>query len=143
MDGDQRGEGRDQEGELTTAGARTGRRSDRPLPGPGEPAPAPRGDLAYAADLFDAGRARDAHEEWEVAWRALPRDSADAWFLKGLLCASAWVVKHAEGSPGAPVLRDRTIAAFSESPVREGLRGDEVVARIDAWVRGGPWPSLP
>lgn len=142
MDGDQRGEGRDQEGELTP-GAPIGPRSGRPLPAPDEPAPPPRGDVAFAADLFDAGRARDAHEEWEVAWRALPRDAADAWFLKGLLCASAWVVKHAEGSPGAVVLRERTLAAFAVSPAGYGLRGDDVAARIDAWVGGGPWPSLP
>ena len=99
--------------------------------------------MAFAADLFDAGRPRDAHEEWEVRWRSLPRDSDEAWFLKGLLCASAFVVKHAEGSPGAPVLWARTLAAFARSPRGLGLRGDEVVERLRAFVAEGTWPTLP
>jgi hypothetical protein len=101
--------------------------------------------VAYAADLFDAGRARDAHEEWEVAWRAATGDVRAV--LKALCCVSAGVVKHTEGSPGAPVLVDRARAAFADAPpevVVGGvpIRGEVVLERVLAWQRGGPWPTL-
>lgn len=99
--------------------------------------------MDYAADLFDAGRARDAHEEWEVRWRALPRDSDEAWFLKGLLCASAFVVKHAEGSPGAPVLWARTLAAFARAPYGHGMQAADIVERLRRYASEGAWPTLP
>ncbi len=118
------------------------RRSARPLPAADAPAPPPVGDFAYAVDLFHAGRARDAHEEWEVLWRALPRDLDDAWFLKGLLCASAFVVKHLERSPGAPVLWSRTAAAFARSPAGYGLRGEDVLSALRRFEAEGVWPEL-
>ena len=120
-----------------------GPRSRRPLPASGAPAPAPVGDFDYACDLFDAGLARDAHEEWEVAWRALPRDASDAWFLKGLLCASAFVVKQQEGSPGAVRLWERTGAAFQVSPTGFGLDARPWLPLLRAWSEGGAWPKLP
>jgi hypothetical protein len=62
-----------------------------------------------------AGRAREAHEAWEEGWRRLPRESAEALFLKGLLCGTAYVVKRAEGSPVAHLLLERAEAAFART----------------------------
>lgn len=75
-----------------------------------------------------------------MRWRAAPPRSPAWWTLKGLLCASAFVVKHAEGSAGAPLLLDRTRAAFGEVA---SVPGEVLVERLVRWSEGGPWPTIP
>lgn len=70
----------------------------------GKPAP-PRArtadvleDWLRGIDLFNAFYFWEAHEAWERAWRAYPRDSAEATLLQGLIQIAAALLKIHLGS---------------------------------------------
>ena len=129
------------------------RRSRRPLPRrrhlPGEgPHPATEGFVAvadwdWACDLFDHRFYWEAHEVWEAAWRPLPHDSPEARLLQGLICGAAFVVKHHQGhTSGARRLLDRARAHLAAAAPND-LDVPELLARLEAFASGGPWPTLP
>ena len=56
--------------------------------------------LAEGLRHFDAGRAWEAHEAWEIGWRADPSPHRDAW--KGLIQIAA-AVHHLQRNHPGPV----------------------------------------
>lgn len=137
----------------------TGRRTGRTLPGdvylPGHgPRPADgwfeHGDaMAWASDLFDGGHHWLAHEVWEAMWVTLPRESAKARFLQGLLLAAASLVKQDVGYPeAADALFLDAVAALEDAMYELGAVVDGIdllhfVAIVDHALHDGPAAHIP
>lgn len=135
------------------------RRGTRPLPVrrhlPGEgPHPASEGFEAtggwdWACELFDHRYYWEAHEAWEAMWAQLPRSSAEARFLQGLICGAASVIKHHQGQhEGARRLLARArqhlaSATGSLGPRPRGIDVGLLLEQLEAFQRGGAWPILP
>ncbi len=91
---------------------------------------APEDLLAHGLDLFNNGYYWEAHEAWELLWRAAPRDSADALLLQGLIALAAAGVKVRQGQPiGVTRHAQRAARFFASLPERiAGFRRDDLTA---------------
>jgi predicted metal-dependent hydrolase len=103
--------------------------------------------MAWASDLFDAGRYWAAHEVWESLWAKLPRDSDEARFYQGLILVSASLLKHSTGSAeAASSLFARAVEIFEglidDGDVIAGVDVLELVASVDHALHGGPSATL-
>jgi hypothetical protein len=92
---------------------------DVTLPQPLDPSRWTEGlPFLYALDLFNHGCYWEAHEVWELLWKAAGRHGPLADFLKGLIKLAAAGVKGREGVPGGVVSHARRAAELFEK-VRE------------------------
>lgn len=80
--------------------------------------PAGADAFAWGADLFNAGYYWEAHEAWELLWRAAGRGGARRAVLKGLILLAACGVKLREGK-GAAAARHASRAADLFGCVRD------------------------
>lgn len=95
----------------------------------------------WPMDLFDQRYFWEAHEAWEGLWHQLPRQSARAQLLQGLIQCSAAVLKCHLGHGRAA----QSLLAAAWPRVGEGgwgVDGPRVLARTRAFLEGGPWPLL-
>lgn len=98
----------------------------------------------FGCDLFDAGCYFEAHELWELCWRAARAvgNNDDAVFLQGLIKLAAAGVKLLAGAE-APRLSHVEAAArlLAAGPPRRGLSPSTIDAAIAA-LRAGRRPAL-
>lgn len=77
--------------------------------------------FVHAAELFNAGRHFDAHEEWEQVWRACPQ--SDRRFVQSLIHAAVALYQWGRGNGSAArtqLLRGSAKAA-EYPPVYQGV----------------------
>lgn len=108
----------------------------------------PGGLLRRGAELFDAGRYHDAHEEWEKVWIA--GDTGDDDFWKGLIQASICLHHFQKGElEGARKLYKGHRAYLAEYlPEHRGLDVVGLLGEMQAFLRpvvrgmDGPPPAF-
>ncbi|HEY6556942.1 MAG TPA: DUF309 domain-containing protein [Polyangiaceae bacterium] len=100
---------------------------------------------AYGVDLFNARYYWEAHEAWEIVWRAAVQGSPEYLFLKGLIQISAALLKvQIDNQPAARRLAARGLgllnAAAEQREILHGLRVANVVrdARTRLLDAAGP-----
>jgi len=85
-----------------------------------------------AAALFDRGAWLEAHEAFESLWIELPRGSADAALLQGLIQAAVALHKLATGHRGAAErLARRAASRLRRAGRRLGVDGSGVAAALE------------
>jgi uncharacterized protein len=119
-------------------GARTppeGAPARKPRTGaPAGPAPDFETTLRRGVELFNQERFFEAHEVWEVAWRAFPGDPA--YFLHGLIQIAAGFVKLQRGEPrGAALNLEKGRSKIERfAPSRHGLDVSSLLAETARWI---------
>jgi uncharacterized protein len=90
--------------------------------------------LRLGTELFNDRRFFEAHEAWEVAWRAFPGEPA--YFLHGLIQIAAGFVKLERREPRGAFLnleKGRSkIARFA--PSRYGLDVSKLLVETERWI---------
>ena len=103
----------------------------------------------YAADLFDHRFYWEAHEAWEALWHSAEPHSSTHRLLQSLIQYAASVLQHHKGSAsGAQRLYQRATERLAqvqqdETDLFRGIHLSELSARVDSFLKGGPWPLLP
>ncbi len=98
-------------------------------------------------DRFDQHYLWEAHEAWEVLWRALPREDARRGLVQGMIeLAASLLVTHLGRDGSAAMLLDRATARLGQARVGLGARTlgvdlDALLRAVEAWRAGGDWPS--
>ena len=108
------------------------------------PAPtAPLPSLAAGIAHFDAGRFHEAHEDWELAWRAAPYP--ERLFYLGLAKLSAGLVQARRGNAasGQRLVRESIKALEPFQPVWVGVATAQLMREAMAWPDGEPPPRIP
>ena len=98
----------------------------------------------HGQDLFDHRYYWEAHEIWEGLWKSLPRASPRWYLVRGMIQASASVLKRHMDHIG-PSLR-----LWKNAQHSIGLAGGEawdldlprVVHAVESYHGGGDWPLL-
>jgi predicted metal-dependent hydrolase len=81
--------------------------------------------------LFEAGRWFEAHEVFEVLWRAAGRSSAEGRLLQALVQLAASELKREAGGPAARRLAERAARHLDRlPPATLGVRVAELARRI-------------
>lgn len=102
----------------------------------------------HGLDLFDQRFYWESHECWEAIWHEVDRAHVDRELLQALIQAAAFVIKRHTGSDrAARHLLERSTRRLGEVARRSGRvhRGVDVVAlvaRLQAFDTGGPWPVI-
>ena len=96
-------------------------------------------DWLYGVDLFNRFYFWEAHEAWEGLWAALPRESAPALMLQGLIQIAAALLKAHMGVPlGARALAteglDYLRRAAAVYPTLLGLDLRDVIERFSRYL---------
>ena len=94
-----------------------------------------RGDARFERGirLFDEGYHWEAHEVWEGAWRATPRERAEWAFLKGLIQLAAAFVHRRAGKASAGRIGERGMRHLADAAGGAGSYASvDVTALIDA-----------
>ena len=101
------------------------------------------------ADLFDRRFYWESHEAWEALWHFAHPQSKVHRLLQSLIQYAAATLKtHTGHHGGAARLYTRASERLSTiktetGPTYRGIDLDELPRRIDGFIRGGPWPTLP
>jgi len=94
----------------------------------------------YGVDLFNAFYFWEAHESWKAAWSVLPRESAPALLLQGLIQIAAALIKiHAGSLDGAGKLSARGLEklrkAGASAPLLLGLDAQQTARDFERYFR--------
>ncbi|HSD10582.1 MAG TPA: DUF309 domain-containing protein [Candidatus Binatia bacterium] len=102
----------------------------------------------YGVDLFNAFYFWEAHESWETGWATLPRHSAPALLLQGLIQIAAALLKiHLGSRDGARKLSSRGLDKLSkaaeDAPRLLGLDVHQTGAEFERYFRPLSERALP
>ena len=97
----------------------------------------------YGVDLFNHRFWWEAHEAWEVVWRAAGRRSLDGLFLQGLIQISVAHLKAHQGlrAPAGRLARDGLTKVSLTKGVHLGIDVSDLCTQVSDYfggARGGP-----
>ena len=98
----------------------------------------------HGQDLFDHRFYWEAHEVWERLWKSLPRSSAKWFLVRGMIQASASVLKrHMDHiGPSVRLWNSAQISIAQADGEVWGLDMPRSLLSITRYHGGGDWPVL-
>ena len=101
-----------------------------------------RREFLRGVELFNSSRYWDAHEAWEVVWKAAPE--GERLFWQGLIQAAASMVHRQKANPhGIATLSRKALEKLDRYPSpHHGVDVARFRDAVRAAAAGGDWPRV-